>query len=116
MKSSQERGARQRWGEALLGGLAGLGVPVLLLGRRRGRGAPANQVAVGVLAGLLGALVGGRLARRPGRPVPGGAGGVFSKEERRLEPVPHEKDAPEPRRGPSGRERYWRLQASASGI
>jgi hypothetical protein len=107
MESRQGKSVRHRWREALLGGLAGLGVPVLLRGLRRGRRPSTSPATVGVLAGLLGALVGGGVARRPqGRPEPGEAGGVSTEKARDLKPAPRQGDSLEPRRGPSGRERY----------
>ncbi|WP_224247057.1 hypothetical protein [Hyalangium gracile] len=114
MKSKQRR-ARDRWREALVGGLAGLGVPMLLLGMAGGRRAPAHPATVGAVAGLLGALVGGGLARRPGErpslrqvePVPLEE---HAPRERTMRLEPPQEDAPEPRRGPSGRERHWLLR------
>jgi hypothetical protein len=97
MKSTAQRGARERWGEILLGGITGLGVPVVLWGLARRGGARGSPVAVGTIAGLLGALVGGGLARRP-----------------RKEPEPRSEDAPEPRRGPNGRERPWHLEGAVA--
>jgi hypothetical protein len=97
MKSRAERGSRHRWGEVLLGSLMGLGVPMVLLGLARRRGLQGSPVAVGTIAGLLGALVGGGLARRP-----------------RGEPMLPLEDAPEPRRGPNGRERPWHLEGAVA--
>jgi len=112
-RSREAGGARDRW-EVLLGGLAGLGVPMVLWGVGRSRGSRGSPVTVGAAAGLLGALVGGRLARRtqaePPLPeaeaAPEATPGAAVKEERG-EQSPGSGDAPEPRRGPNGRERLW---------
>lgn len=99
--------ARGSWRKVLLGGLTGLGVPLMLRGvssgRDRGRG---SSVTVGAVAGVLGVLLGGGLVRRPREepslsapePAPGP----------RVEPLGSAEDeAPEPRRGHNGRERIW---------
>jgi hypothetical protein len=113
MKSRAERSSPGHWGEALLGGLTGLGVPVLLLGLARRRGIPGSPVAVGTIAGLLGALVGSRLARRPrGEATLPEVQETSGQEE--MEPTPRPQDAPEPRRGPNGRERPWYLEAAVA--
>ncbi|MFL5346816.1 MAG: hypothetical protein ACJ8AT_18700 [Hyalangium sp.] len=111
MKSKHAGRPRHRWNEALLGGLAGLGVPVLLRGGAHGR-KRSNPAAVGVVAGLLGALVGGGLARRrrgPPAPAEPEQRSQELEQEQAREPEPHRREAPEPRRGPSGRERLWLL-------
>jgi hypothetical protein len=118
MKSRQTSGPQGFWGEVLLGGLAGLGVPVLLLGVSRRRGLPSNPATVGTLAGLLGALVGGRLARRArGRPAGPGEVREAPREvaQALLELGPHLEERPEPRRGPGGRERYWQEWGASAG-
>jgi hypothetical protein len=72
MKSRQESTSPGRWSELLLGGtLAGVGAPLLLKGVHRWlhlKGG-ASTASVGWAAGLLGALVAGKLARRH---APGG--------------------------------------------
>jgi hypothetical protein len=120
MDGRQTSGRRRRWSGVLLGGMAGLGVPVLLLGVGRLFGVRGGPATVGGVAGLLGALVGEGLARRSLR------GPVFleseqpSREERgaaELEPRAEElweppRESPRgPPRGPGGRERHWLLQA-----
>ncbi len=105
MKSRQA--GRHRWREALLGGWVGLGVPVVLRGRARGRRG-SNPAIAGVVAGLLGALVGGRLARRArGEPEQVETVGSSHEKARAAAPEPRRGAAPEPRRGPNGRERFW---------
>ena len=117
MKSKHAGGSLHRWRQALLGGLTGLGVPMLLRRGARGRRSSSPAI-VGVVAGLLGALVGGGLARRRGRGEPEPAEPeTLSQEpekERAREPKPHREAAPEPRRGPSGRERLWLLSEAAA--
>lgn len=99
--------ARGSWRKVLLGGLTGLGVPLVLQGMSRAGGKrPGSPVTVGAVAGVLGALLGGGLVRRPREepslaapePAPG------PRPESRASP---EDEAPEPRRGPNGRERIW---------
>jgi hypothetical protein len=110
MRSRQAGRARGRWSEVLLGGLAGLGVPVLLLGTAaQGPGRPRSPATVGVVAGLLGAWVGSGLARRRrGAPTLAVVPAAPRKEARALEPGPRPDERPEPRRAPSsGRERQW---------
>ncbi|HZI12226.1 MAG TPA: hypothetical protein VE153_17715 [Myxococcus sp.] len=67
MKSRQESTSPGRWRELLLGGtLAGVGAPLLLKSLHRWlhlKGG-ASTASVGWAAGLLGALVAGRMARR----------------------------------------------------
>ena len=68
MNSRQASGPRRRWSEALLGGVAGLGARMLLAGAGRLLGFKRGPVAVvGGVAGVVGALVGGGLARRQRR-------------------------------------------------
>jgi hypothetical protein len=115
MKSMQANGPRERWREALLGGLAGLGVPVLLLGMARMLGIQSGPATVGGAAGLVGALVGGKLARRTReRPELLDAAEVSGKERPASEPEPSLDEAPEPRRGPNGRERHWPLWTTSA--
>ena len=130
MDSRQTSGRRRRWGEVFLGGMAGLGVPLLLLGVGRVFGVRGGPATVGGVAGLLGALVGGGLARRsskgPGLPEVeqtseeergaaelephGNEWGAAELEPRRDELwKPAWKSPREPPRGPGGRERHWLL-------
>ncbi|MDY7227672.1 hypothetical protein [Hyalangium rubrum] len=116
MKSRQASGPGKRWEEALLGGVAGLGARVLVLGAARLLGVKSGPVALGGMAGLLGALVGGGIARRHFRqdspqreetavpePMAAAVPAVESEEE-------PEDERWEPRRGPNGRERLWHLR------
>jgi hypothetical protein len=113
MRSRQVSGRRARWGEVLLGSLAGFGVPVLLRGVNRGQRRLGSPVTMGAVAGLLGALVGGGLARRRRvEPVPPEGEKRAKPEPRPAEPVAHPRAPAEPRRGPSGRERDWLLQGA----
>jgi hypothetical protein len=100
-RGTEAGGARERWGEVLLGGLAGLGVPMMLWGVRGSRGSRGSPVTVGAVAGLLGALVGGRLARRT-REAP-----LMTEAEAAPGSTPAE-----PRRGPNGRERAWSVEGN----
>ncbi len=94
MNGMQASGAGGRFREAVLGSVAGLGARMVLAGAARLLGFKSGPVAVvGGMAGLVGALVGGGLARR----------------QRRFEPGPTR-----PRRGPSGRERYWHFEEGSS--
>jgi len=114
MNSRQASGPQRRWSEALLGGVAGLGARMLLAGAGRLLGFKRGPVAVvGGVAGVVGALVGGGLARRrrspelgpPAEPEvePGSLEGEDSREDEAM-----------PRRGPNGRERYPYMQEGSS--
>jgi hypothetical protein len=102
------------WGKVLLSGLVGLGVPLVLRGvSRSGQRSHGSPVTVGAVAGVLGALLGGGFVRRtPEEPsLPASRPAPSQRLERvPAEPVEHHTsldEAPEPRRGPNGRERIW---------
>ena len=114
MNSRQASGPEKRWSEALLGGMAGLGARVLLAGAGRLLGFKSGPVAVvGGVAGVVGALVGGGLARRQRQPELR----VIAEHEVRQE-APEWESSPEdevtPLRGPNGRERYPYMQEASS--
>ncbi|HLL03889.1 MAG TPA: hypothetical protein VK539_25110 [Myxococcaceae bacterium] len=110
MTSRQASGPEKRWSEALLGGMAGLGARVLLAGAGRLLGFKSGPVAVvGGVAGVVGALVGGGLARRQRRPELR----VIAKHEVREDSLEWE-DEVTPLRGPNGRERYPYMQEASS--
>ncbi|HEX8700505.1 MAG TPA: hypothetical protein VF815_16770 [Myxococcaceae bacterium] len=123
MNGRQASGAGRRWSEALLGGVAGLGARVLLAGAARMLGFKSGPVAVvGGVAGLVGALVGGGLARRQRRPegaegaeAPGEVIRVTALDARwEAYPEAEEEELAPLRRGPNGRERleYWQESSS----
>jgi hypothetical protein len=112
MGGRRASGCQKRWGEVLFGGVAGLGVPMLLLGVGRVLGVQGGLAAIGGVAGVLGALVGGGLARRaPSEPGLTEVERPSEEERGAAELESDRKDGWEPRRGPGGRERYWLLQA-----
>jgi len=107
MNGGQASRSGKRWSEAFLGGVAGLGARVLLAGTARLLGFKRGPVAVvGGVAGVVGALVGGGLARR--------------QRQFELEPPAepavsaHPKEEAVPRRGPNGRERFDYFQEGSS--
>lgn len=118
MNGRQASGSRRRWSEAFLGGVAGLGARMLLAGASRLLGFKRGPVAVlGGVAGVVGALVGGGLARRERRsglepPAEGTVKGAFEGANAVTALVPkweaHPEEEPPPRRGPNGRERFER--------
>ncbi len=125
MDGRQASGSKRRWSEALLGGVAGLGARVLLAGAARLLGFKKGPVAVvGGVAGLVGALVGGGLARRQRRLELGqGEGEEASAETNGVTALPaqweaspdeEEREMALPRRGHNGRERLEYLQEGPS--
>jgi len=114
MNSRQASGPERRWSEALLGGVAGLGARMLLAGAGRLLGFKSGPVAVvGGVAGVMGALVGGGLARRHRRPEPGPVAEHAVPQEA-LEWEASTEDEVTPPRGPNGRERYPYMQEASS--
>ncbi|WP_044198678.1 hypothetical protein [Hyalangium minutum] len=106
MKRGREGGtARGSWREVLLGGLTGVGVPLVLQVMRAGRKGHGSPVTVGAVAGVLGALLGGGVVGRK-REAPSAAPPEPAPSSAAHEPARGE-EAPEPRRGPNGRERIW---------
>jgi len=114
MNSRQASAPEKRWSEALIGGMAGLGARVLLAGAGRLLGFKSGPVAVvGGVAGVVGALVGGGLARRHRQPELR----VIAEPEVRQDCLEWEsstEDEVTPPRGPNGRERYPYMQEASS--
>ncbi len=115
MTSRQASGPEKRWSEALLGGMAGLGARVLLAGAGRLLGFKSGPVAVvGGVAGVVGALVGGGLARRHRRPELRVVAAPEVRQEAAQEWESSTEDEVAPPRGPNGRERYPYMQEASS--